>query len=116
MMDRCFDIANSILYLIWVFCISSFIFHKMFMCTRVLNNISRPLPPLPSTKFLKATALLVLVWLLDEEPDDYAEHAEPGDDAGDGDQRQDDLQRRHPELRPVHRGALPVVVLAGAVL
>ena len=61
-------------------------------------------------------SLLVLFGLLDEKPDDYAEHAEPGDDAGDGDQRQDDLQRRHPELRPVHRGALPVVVLAGAVI
>ena len=58
----------------------------------------------------------MLVPLPDEEPADDAEHADPGDAAGDGDQGQHQLDRHHAEADPVHRGAQPVLVRAQAVL
>ena len=60
--------------------------------------------------------LLSLVPFLHKEPADDAEHADPGDAAGDGDQGQHQLGRHHAEADPVHRGAQPVLVRAQAVL
>ena len=52
----------------------------------------------------------------DEKPANTPDHTDPGNNAGDDDQGQDDLQSRQAKFRPIHKRTLPVIVCTGTVL